>query len=93
MESQNKRDMDHSNADAADPSAGPSMTPNQGNLTGESRARSIFNGADQQAFDLASSEIPLLPQGGLDFPFECEDMWAELFATVGLNAQDGFHLS
>ncbi|KAF4964600.1 hypothetical protein FSARC_7506 [Fusarium sarcochroum] len=93
VENQNKRDADRSNANTAGPLAASLMTANQDDISGGLRARSMFDAADQQAFDSVSSEIPFLPQGSLDFPFECEDMWAELFATVGLNTQDELHIS
>ncbi|KAF4467417.1 fungal specific transcription factor domain-containing [Fusarium albosuccineum] len=44
-------------------------------------------------FDPAAYELPLQLQGNLDFPFEGDEAWADLFASVGFNTQDEIFLS
>ncbi|KAM5361430.1 hypothetical protein ACJZ2D_013120 [Fusarium nematophilum] len=58
----------------------------------EERLASEGYPAPLQPFDAATSEISLM-QGGLDLTFEGAEMWADLFATVGLGAQDDVFIS
>ncbi|KAF5648061.1 hypothetical protein F52700_1275 [Fusarium sp. NRRL 52700] len=48
-------------------------------------ADSEGSSSSRRVLDLATLDISFLAQENLDFPFECDDMWAEMF---GMNPQD-----
>ncbi|KAF5538694.1 hypothetical protein FPHYL_12471 [Fusarium phyllophilum] len=51
----------------------------------EPRADSEGSSSSRRPPDLATLDISFLAQENLDFPFECDDMWVEMF---GMNPQD-----
>ncbi|CAJ0554906.1 Ff.00g134190.m01.CDS01 [Fusarium sp. VM40] len=91
-ETQNKQNTDADN-NPNEESMQASMMPDQDSVTEGSTTVAAVDPSLQWPFHSRGLEISSLPQGSLDFPFECNDMWAELFATVGTDAQDLFYLS
>lgn len=66
--------------------AGPvPQTIDQLDINGGPSADSEGSSSSQRPPDLATLDISFLAQENLDFPFECDDMWAEMF---GMNTQD-----
>ncbi|EXL45204.1 hypothetical protein FOCG_12613 [Fusarium oxysporum f. sp. radicis-lycopersici 26381] len=66
--------------------AGPvPQTIDQLDINGGPSADSEGSSSFQRPPDLATLDISFLAQENLDFPFECDDMWAEMF---GMNTQD-----
>lgn len=92
-ETQNKQNTDADNNPNEESLMQASMMPDQGSVTEGSTTVAAVDPSLQWPFDSRGLEISSLPQGSLDFPFECNDMWTELFATVGMDAQDLFYLS
>ncbi|KIL87182.1 hypothetical protein FAVG1_09737 [Fusarium avenaceum] len=92
-ETQNKQNTDADNNPNEESLMQASMMPDQDSVTEGSTTVAAVDPSLQWPFDSRGLEISSLPQGSLDFPFECNDMWAELFATVGMDAQDLFYLS
>ncbi|SCV48505.1 uncharacterized protein FFB14_10413 [Fusarium fujikuroi] len=66
--------------------AGPApYTMDQSDINGGPCAESEISSSSRRPPDLATLDISFLAQENLDFPFECDDMWAEMF---GMNPQD-----
>lgn len=66
--------------------AGPvPQTIDQLDINGGPSADSEGSSSFQRPPDLATLDISFLAQENLDFPFECDDMWAEMFR---MNTQD-----
>ncbi|KAF5678541.1 hypothetical protein FDENT_8920 [Fusarium denticulatum] len=62
-----------------------SHTIDQLDMNGGPSADSEGSSSSRRPPDLATLDISFLAQENLDFPFECDDMWAEMF---GMNPQD-----
>ncbi|KAF5579102.1 hypothetical protein FPCIR_11242 [Fusarium pseudocircinatum] len=62
-----------------------SHTIDQVDISGEPRADSEDSSSSRRPLDLATLDISFLAQENLDFPFECNDMWAEM---LGMDSQD-----
>ncbi|KAF5253125.1 hypothetical protein FANTH_1956 [Fusarium anthophilum] len=60
-------------------------TIDQLDINGGPSADSEGSSSSRRPTDLATLDISFLAQENLDFPFECDDMWAEMF---GMNPQD-----
>ncbi|KAF5712414.1 hypothetical protein FMUND_8509 [Fusarium mundagurra] len=60
-------------------------TIDQLGINGEPRADSEGSSSSRRPPDLATLDISFLAQENLDFPFECDGLWAEMF---GMNPQD-----
>lgn len=54
-------------------------------INGGPCAESESSSSSRRPPDLATLDISFLAQENLDFPFECDDMWTEMF---GMNPQD-----
>lgn len=57
----------------------------QHSLSEGSQSMAASDTSLQHTTGLESLDISLLSQESLDFPFDCDDMWAEMF---GMNPQD-----
>ncbi|KAF4415817.1 hypothetical protein FACUT_13086 [Fusarium acutatum] len=60
-------------------------TIGQLDINAEPSADSEGSSSSRRPPDLATLDISFLTQENLDFPFECDDMWADMF---GMNPQD-----
>lgn len=60
-------------------------TTDQSDINGGPCAESEISSSSRRPPDLATLDISFLAQENLDFPFECDDMWAEMF---GMNPHD-----
>ncbi|KAI8405864.1 hypothetical protein FOFC_13325 [Fusarium oxysporum] len=65
----------------------------QDDMTGGLGADSEGSSSSQRPPDLGSLDISFLAQESLDFPFDCDDMWAEMFGMAGMNPQDVSYFS
>jgi hypothetical protein len=87
VETRNRRNATQSDAAQEVPTASR-LIPGQHSLDGGSNAILPSDASMQHMPGLENLETSLFPQESLDFPFECDDMWAEMFGTAGMNAQD-----
>ena len=62
-------------------------------MNGGLGADSEGSSSSQRPPDLGSLDISFLAQESLDFPFDCDDMWAEMFGMAGMNPQDVSYFS
>ncbi|KAI1023770.1 hypothetical protein LB504_004986 [Fusarium proliferatum] len=61
------------------------LDPDQHSLSKGSHSMAVSDTSLQHTVGLEGLDISLLSQESLDFPFDCDDMWAEMF---GMNPQD-----